>query len=798
MAVVHVMPIRGERSAPLFDQKEPSELGRYFKQLETLFTRCAVVDDKEKKEYATSYVKSNVADSWEALSEFTNEEKTYKDFKDRLYELYNQSSLRYILADLDRLVGERQRVGMRSLQDISEFHLQFITISTYLLANSLVSTRELSQSYLRVFDESFQTRILMRLNILLPHHNPALPHAIDDIYNAAKWVLQGVPGTVAAPSYANATSTVSSAGPESGFIKTEQLGSFLNDFKKTIVDALQVNRTRPSPGGGAPPRNAKCLFDGCESFIRDCPTVEEYIKQGKCRRNHEGKVILSTGAYVPRDIPGEHLRDRIDEWHRRNPGQLAHGVLSSNTALFGAVVSDSRIIPTPYVETEAVPQYTLNAQDRIAALECELFNLRTRQPGFVPIIKTRTQRAAARNAKTSSGEPVPDIVGKRNNEVETARITEIPEEPVPRRSCTPEIPVDTVHHRSRTPEEPEEPAPVVQNPRQTEHPFRNAKDATYAPPQLRNIGAPVKPAQPVVKKPEPAYRTLPAIHDPSIANTVYNRALETPFTITHRELLSLSPEVRSQVRDAVSSKRTPNKENGTNANAQVNICQDTTLGEGLTDEELTYLFPDEEIVPYDTEPNVLTLAASSVSVNHLPSDAAIAGDPYDEYYRTLPAGQAPDRSKLVVAKESYALRAVVPLVNNHLKVECILDPGCQIIAMSEDVCHELALAYDPSVVLHMESANGSVDPSLGLARNVPFLVGTITVYLQVHVIRSPAYDILLGRPFDVLTESIVRNFKNEDQTITLHDPNSGQVTTLPTIGRGPPRILGKKKQVFRK
>jgi len=81
----------------------------------------------------------------------------------------------------------------------------------------------------------------------------------------------------------------------------------------------------------------------------------------------------------------------------------------------------------------------------------------------------------------------------------------------------------------------------------------------------------------------------------------------------------------------------------------------TQLGEGLTEEELTYLFPDEEIVPYDTEPNVLTLTTSAVLVNHLPTNAAIAGDPYNEYYRTLPAGQAPDRSKLVVAKESYAL-----------------------------------------------------------------------------------------------------------------------------------------------
>ncbi|PFH49270.1 hypothetical protein AMATHDRAFT_147982 [Amanita thiersii Skay4041] len=86
----------------------------------------------------------------------------------------------------------------------------------------------------------------------------------------------------------------------------------------------------------------------------------------------------------------------------------------------------------------------------------------------------------------------------------------------------------------------------------------------------------------------------------------------------------------------------------------------------------------------------------------------------------------------------------------------------------------------------MQSANGEVDQSLGLARNVPFHINSITVYLQCHVIRSPAYDILLGHPFDVLTKSVVVNFKNEDQTITLRDPNSGKVITVPTLPRSLP------------
>ena len=67
----------------------------------------------------------------------------------------------------------------------------------------------------------------------------------------------------------------------------------------------------------------------------------------------------------------------------------------------------------------------------------------------------------------------------------------------------------------------------------------------------------------------------------------------------------------------------------------------------------------------------------------------------------------------------------------------------------------------------MQSANSNIDCSLGLTHNIPFVIGNLTLYMQVHVIRSPAYDILLGRLFDVLTESVVRNFRNENQTITI-------------------------------
>ena len=107
------------------------------------------------------------------------------------------------------------------------------------------------------------------------------------------------------------------------------------------------------------------------------------------------------------------------------------------------------------------------------------------------------------------------------------------------------------------------------------------------------------------------------------------------------------------------------------------------------------------------------------------------------------------------------------------RVEAILDPGCQVVVMSEEVCNVLVLLYNPDIRLNMVSANGGVNQSLGVVQNVTFLVGDITVYLQVHILQSPAYDILLDRPFDILTQSVVQNFRNEHQTITIKDPNTG-------------------------
>ncbi|KAF8224066.1 hypothetical protein L208DRAFT_1513891 [Tricholoma matsutake] len=130
-------------------------------------------------------------------------------------------------------------------------------------------------------------------------------------------------------------------------------------------------------------------------------------------------------------------------------------------------------------------------------------------------------------------------------------------------------------------------------------------------------------------------------------------------------------------------------------------------------------------------------------MNILDNDVYVLNNPYETYINSLRPGDIPE--PFIVAKESHAIRSVIINVNGRNPVESVVDPGSSIITMSEEVCHELSLAYDPSIHIPLQSANSGIDESLGLAPNVPCEVSTITLYMQIHIIRGPAYDILFGR-----------------------------------------------------
>ncbi|KAJ4484883.1 hypothetical protein C8J55DRAFT_425831 [Lentinula edodes] len=136
-------------------------------------------------------------------------------------------------------------------------------------------------------------------------------------------------------------------------------------------------------------------------------------------------------------------------------------------------------------------------------------------------------------------------------------------------------------------------------------------------------------------------------------------------------------------------------------------------------------------------------------------------------------------------------------LDNQGETHCILDGGCSIVVMSDSACNAFGFAFDPEKRINLQSANGNTDWSLGLAKDVPFRFGDVIAFLQVQVVDSPAYDFILGQPFEILMQASYKNFLSGDQHLTLTDPNTYKVVTIPTVPREPPRFRKEDSRDYR-
>ncbi|KAK0193561.1 hypothetical protein F5146DRAFT_926343 [Armillaria mellea] len=230
--------------------------------------------------------------------------------------------------------------------------------------------------------------------------------------------------------------------------------------------------------------------------------------------------------------------------------------------------------------------------------------------------------------------------------------------------------------------------------------------------------------------------------------------MKAPVTLTTEHWLALSPGTRQKIKTYVTPKWIPTNK---------------VLLEDVTDAE------DEEEVDGSQVPlglQGLVLEGST-----------IISDPIVQYLESIPDSEKA-RTVVVVASSLQSLRSVYPLVSGRKKLECLCDSRSQIVSCSANLAKQIGWEYGPDIYILMGSANQGVEKSLGLVKNVAFLFGEVMVYLQVHVLANPAYDLLLGRLFDTLTSSEVKNSTDGNQTMILTDPNTKKWTLIHTYPRG--------------
>lgn len=279
---------------------------------------------------------------------------------------------------------------------------------------------------------------------------------------------------------------------------------------------------------------------------------------------------------------------------------------------------------------------------------------------------------------------------------------------------------------------------------------------------------------------EPGFRNRAPLQSDERAKDLIQEALKNPICITTEDLLNVSEPMRQELKKLLIKKRLEKK--SVSLAAEVDPGPAVPLG--------TSSQRQVETINVEKLP-MATYEVLAIDTNGMPKGSVIVGDPVMQYLNTLAPGEAP--KSVIVAGESHALRTLYPLINGAGEVESLLDAGSQIVSMTKSVSIALGVSWDPDITVQMESANKTLSKTLGLAKNVPFLFGTITAYLQVHVVENAAYKVLLGRPFDIITESLVKNAKDGSQSVTLTDPNTGERCVMHTHERGKvPTVLQRR------
>ena len=79
-------------------------------------------------------------------------------------------------------------------------------------------------------------------------------------------------------------------------------------------------------GGGKSLENEKCFWCGLFGhFQADCEDLKSQIRLGNVKMNHEGKLRLKDGSFIPKFPADASLKERVDRHYARNPSQYYYG-----------------------------------------------------------------------------------------------------------------------------------------------------------------------------------------------------------------------------------------------------------------------------------------------------------------------------------------------------------------------------------------------------------------------------------------------------------------------------------------
>jgi hypothetical protein len=94
---------------------------------------------------------------WKTLPEFKSAKASYNQFKKAILVHYPDAAgdFIYSLRDMDILIGERYWKGIMTSADLSNYHLQFVTITSWLIKKNQLGILEQQRAYVQAFQPHY-------------------------------------------------------------------------------------------------------------------------------------------------------------------------------------------------------------------------------------------------------------------------------------------------------------------------------------------------------------------------------------------------------------------------------------------------------------------------------------------------------------------------------------------------------------------------------------------------------------------------------------------------------------------
>jgi hypothetical protein len=256
-------------------------------------------------------------------------------------------------------------------------------------------------------------------------------------------------------------------------------------------------------------------------MIRDCPGAVDYINRGLCKWDMTNNwIVLPNNSWILRWTTGNNIKEWLDDYYRQNPISAAAAPLAIPLAPTTGIkdipphMSQNllEVVENLHAIVSADPDNTNDDEAIIQALQQAQQALKQKKKKQVRF--DGVEMPPMRKGKA------PDSIFKHPDQVGAAKENQSsiagPSAPVPHVTVsTPVITTTTTRHI---------PTAAVKNP----------ATADTSGPQ---------------------YRYSTPIEDPAIVLKVVNCALNIPVSITQRELLSISPEVRKQYKELTTMRR---------------------------------------------------------------------------------------------------------------------------------------------------------------------------------------------------------------------------------------------------